>query len=260
MSVTIHSTAVVDEGAKLAPSVTVGPYSVIGPEVEIGDETEIGAHVVIEGPTHIGRRNHIFPFASIGQIPQDLKYRGERSEVIIGDDNRIREYVTIHRGTEGGGALTKVGNGNLIMAYCHIAHDCILGDQIILGNLATLAGHVVIQDHAIISAFSGVHQYCHVGTHAFIGPHTSITQDALPYAQTIHERAAKTYGPNLVGLERRGFSAKRVERIGQALKLLTRSKLNTSRALEEIRKKFGEDDDVQKLVQFVEQSERGVIK
>lgn len=256
----IHPTAIVDPGARLHGSVKVGPYAVIGAEVEISEETEIGSHAVVEGPIHIGRRNRIFPFAAVGLIPQDLKFRGERSEVIIGDDNRIREYASIHRGTEGGGSLTKIGNGNLIMAYCHIAHDCILGDQIILGNGVTMAGHVVIDDHANVGAFSGLHQSCHIGTHAFIGGYTVITQDVLPYARTVHERGVKTYGPNVVGLERRGFTPERIERVGQALKVLTRSKLNTTQALDQVKEKFPGDSDVAKLVEFVESSKRGVIK
>ena len=256
----VHSTALVDSEARLGGNVSVGPYSVIGPEVEVGDETEIGAHVVLAGPLHIGRRNRIFPFAAIGQIPQDLKYRGEKSEIIIGDDNRIREFVTIHRGTKGGGSLTKVGSDNLIMAYCHIAHDCRLGDHIIMGNGATLAGHVEVGDHAVIGAFCGLHQFCKIGTYAFIGGYTVITQDVVPYARTIHERSARTYGPNTVGLERKGFSAERIGRVGEALKMLTRSKLNTTQALEQMREQYPGDEDIENLVQFVERSERGVIK
>ena len=258
--VSIHPSALVDKDARLGDGVSVGPFSVIGSEVEVGEGTEIGAHVVLEGPLHIGRNNHIFPFVAIGQIPQDLKYHGERSEIIIGDDNRIREFVTIHRGTEGGGSLTRIGSGNLIMAYSHIAHDCQLGDGIIMGNGATLAGHVKIDDHAVVGAFCGVHQFCRIGTHAFIGGYTVITQDVIPFARTIHERGAKTYGPNLVGLERKGISAECAGRIGDALKILTRSKKNTSQAIEEIRAKYSGDEDVEKLVSFVETSERGVIK
>lgn len=256
----IHPTAIVDPGARLAPSVTVGPYATIGGEVEVGEETEIGAHAVLEGPMHIGRHNHIFPFAALGLIPQDLKFRGERSEVIIGDDNRIREFVTIHRGTEGGGALTKIGNGNLIMAYCHIAHDCLLGDGIIMGNGATLAGHVVIEDKVGVGAFSGVHQFCRVGTHAYIGGYTVITKDVLPYSWTVHKREARAFGANAEGLKRHGFSAAQIEKIDRALKLLSRSKLNTTQAVEALREKFSGEAEVDMLVEFVEKSERGVIK
>lgn len=256
----IHPTAVLDPQARLAASARVGPYAVIGAEVEIGEQTEIGAHVVIEGPTRIGRGNRIFPFCSIGLIPQDLKFRGERSEVIIGDDNRIREFVSIHRGTEGGGAVTQLGNDNLVMAYAHIAHDCRIGDHCILGNGATLAGHVVIEDHAIVGAFVGVHQFCRIGRHGFIGGYTVITQDVLPFSRTVHEREAKVYGVNVVGLRRRGFSKNRIERIHQAVRLLTQSNLNTSQALEKIRQSLDQNEDIAALVQFVEGSERGVIK
>ena len=256
----IHPTAVVDPGARLGKSVKVGPYSVIGAEVEIGDETQVGAHVVLEGPTRIGCRNRIFPFCTIGLIPQDLKFRGERSEVIIGDDNRIREFVSIHRGTEGGGAVTRLGSFNLSMAYCHIAHDCVLGDAVIMGNAATLAGHIVIEDNASIGAFSGVHQFCRVGRHAFIGGYTVITQDVLPFSRAVHERGVRVYGANTVGLQRRGFSSERIGQIEQALRVLTRSKLNTTQALEKIRQTLDRNEDIEALVRFVESSERGVIK
>jgi len=256
----VHPTAVIDPQARLAPSVRVGPYAVIGAEVEIGEETDVGPHVVIEGPIRIGRRNRIFPFASIGLIPQDLKFRGERSEVIIGDDNRIREFTSIHRGTEGGGALTRLGNFNLIMAYCHIAHDCLIGDHCILGNGATLAGHVLIEDHATVGAFVGVHQFCRIGRHAFIGGYSVITQDVIPFSRTVHERGAKVYGVNVIGLRRRGFTEERIERLHQALRLLTQSKLNTSQALEKIRETFDQNEDIEALLRFIESAERGIIK
>jgi UDP-N-acetylglucosamine acyltransferase len=208
--VSIHPTAIVDPQARLHSSVRVGPYAVIGVEVEIAEETEVGAHAVIEGPIRIGRRNRIFPHASVGLIPQDLKFKGERSEVVIGDDNRIREFVTIHRGTEGGGSITRLGSNNLIMAYSHIAHDCQIGDHCILGNAATLAGHVIIEDWAIVGAFSGVHQFCRIGRHAFIGGYTVITQDVLPFSSTVQERETRVFGVNLVGLRRRGFDRERL--------------------------------------------------
>lgn len=256
----LHPTAIIDPQARLAASTRVGPYTVIGPEVEIGEETEVGAHVVIEGPTRIGRRNRIFPFCSIGLIPQDLKFRGERSEVIIGDDNRIREFTSIHRGTEGGGALTRLGNFNLIMAYAHIAHDCLIGDNTILGNGATLAGHVLIEDWAIVGAFVGVHQFCRIGRHAFIGGYSVVTQDVLPFSRTVHERGAKVYGINIVGLRRRGYPEERLDPLHQAIRLLTQSKLNTTQALEKIRETLDQNEDIKALVRFVESSERGVIK
>ncbi|MGH9814116.1 MAG: acyl-ACP--UDP-N-acetylglucosamine O-acyltransferase, partial [Candidatus Acidiferrales bacterium] len=195
----VHPTAVIDPQARLHPSVRVGPYAVIGAEVEIGEDTEVGAHAIIEGPIRIGRRNRIFPHSSVGLIPQDLKFKGERSEVVIGDDNRIREFSTVHRGTEGGGAVTRIGSHNLLMAYTHVAHDCLLGDHCILGNAATLAGHVVIEDWAIVGAFCGVHQFCRVGRHAFIGGYTVITQDVLPYSRTVQERETRVFGINTLG-------------------------------------------------------------
>ncbi len=256
----IHPTAIIDPQARLHSSVRVGPYAVIGPEVEIGEETEVGAHAIIEGPIRIGRRNRIFPHASVGLIPQDLKFKGERSEVIIGDDNRIREFVTLHRGTEGGGAVTRLGNDNLIMAYSHVAHDCQIGDHCILGNAATLAGHVVIEDWAIVGAFCGVHQFCRIGRHAFIGGYTVITQDVLPFSSTVQERETRVYGVNLVGLRRRGFDRERLERLQQAFRLLTQSSLNTTQAIEQIRVSLNQHEDIEALVRFIEASERGVIK
>jgi UDP-N-acetylglucosamine acyltransferase len=257
---TSHPSAVIDPKARVAGSVRVGAYSTIGAEVEIGEETDIGPHVVIEGPIRIGRGNRIFPFASLGLIPQDLKFEGERSEVIIGDNNRIREFVTIHRGTTGGGALTRIGDGNLLMAYVHIAHDCLLGNGIIMGNGATLAGHVVVDDHAVIGAFSGVHQFCRIGRHAFIGGYTVITQDVLPFSRTVHEREAKVYGVNVIGLRRHGFSEERIERVHKAMRLLTQSKLNTSQAVEQISGQLDQNEDIEALLQFVQASERGILK
>jgi UDP-N-acetylglucosamine acyltransferase len=258
--VSVHPTAIVDSGARLGPRVKVGPYVVIGAEVEVGEDTEIGAHAVLEGPMRVGRRNRIFPFASLGLIPQDLKFRGERSEVLIGDDNRIREFVTIHRGTEGGGSLTRLGNDNLVMAYAHIAHDCLLGDHCILGNAATLAGHVVVEDWAIIGAFTGVHQFCRIGRHGFVGGYSVITQDVLPFSRTVSEREVRAFGVNIIGLRRRGYSEERIERLHQAFRLLSNSKLNTSQALEKIRATLDQDEDVAALVRFIETAERGVIK
>ena len=257
---TTHPTAIVDPKARLAGSVRVGAYTTIGAEVEIGEETDIGPHVVIEGPIRIGRRNRIFPFASLGLIPQDLKFQGETSEVIIGDNNRIREFVTIHRGTAGGGSLTRIGDGNLLMAYVHIAHDCLLGNDIIMGNGATLAGHVLVDDHAVIGAFSGVHQFCRIGRYAFIGGYTVITQDVLPFSRTVHEREAKVYGVNVIGLRRHGFSEERIERVHKAMRLLTQSKLNTTQALEQISAQLDQNEDIEALLQFVQDSERGILK
>lgn len=253
-----HPSAIIHPQARLAPDVVVGPYAVIGAEVEIGAGTEVGAHVVLEGPLHIGARNRIFPYAALGLIPQDLKFHGERSEVVIGDENSIREFVTIHRGTEGGGGVTRIGNRNLIMAYAHIAHDCILGDAIIFGNGATLAGHVVIEDHAVVGAFCGIHQFCRVGRYSFIGGYTVVTQDVLPFSRTVWEREAKVYGVNVVGLERQGFSRERIAHLHSAFRLLRQ--LNTSHAVEQIRQSLDQNEDIAELLRFIETSQRGVIK
>ncbi|MFQ5817743.1 MAG: acyl-ACP--UDP-N-acetylglucosamine O-acyltransferase [Terriglobia bacterium] len=255
-----HPTAIIHPQARLAPDVVVGPYAVIGAEVEIGAGTEVGAHAVLEGPLRMGARNRVFPHAVLGLIPQDVKFQGERSEVIIGDENSFREFCTVHRGTRGGGGVTRIGNRNLIMAYAHIAHDSILGDSIIFGNGATLAGHVVIEDHAIVGAFCGVHQFCRIGRHSFIGGYTVVTQDVLPFSRTVWERAAKTYGVNTLGLERRGFGQERIERLKSAFRLLTQAKLNTGQAVAQIRQTLDQNEDIEALVRFIESSERGVIK
>lgn len=255
-----HPTAIIHPEARLAPDVSVGPYAVIGPEVEIGPGCTIGVHAVVEGPLRMGARNRVFPHAALGLIPQDLKFHGERSEIIIGEENSFREFSTVHRGTAGGGGVTRIGSRNLVMAYAHIAHDCILGDAIILGNGATLAGHVVIEDHAIVGAFCGIHQFCRIGRHSFIGGYTVVTQDVLPFSRTVWEREAKVYGVNTVGLERRGFARERVERLQSAFRLLTQAKLNTSQALEQIRQTLDQNEDIEALVRFIETSERGVIK
>jgi len=256
----IHPTAIVDPGARVAPSANIGPYTIIGSEVEIGEECEFLAHVYVQGPLRMGARNRFFPYSSIGAVPQDLKFRGERSETIIGDDNTFREFVTVQRGTAGGGSITSIGSGCLVMAYTHIAHDCRVGDKVILGNGVTLAGHVVIQNFANIGAFSGVHQFCRVGEHALIGGYSVVTQDVLPFSRTVAEREIKNYGLNKVGLERRGFSPEQMTPLHHAFRLLLSSKLNTTQALERIRAESTLTPEVQQLVDFIESSERGVIK
>ncbi len=256
----IHPTAIVDPGARVASSANIGPYTIIGSEVEIGEECEFLAHVYVQGPLRMGARNRFFPYSSIGAVPQDLKFRGERSETTIGDDNTFREFVTVQRGTAGGGAITSVGSGCLVMAYTHIAHDCRVGDKVILGNGVTLAGHVVIQNFANVGAFSGVHQFCRVGEHALIGGYSVVTQDVLPFSRTVADRAIKNYGLNKVGLERRGFSAEQMTPLHHAYRLLLSSKLNTTQALERIRAEGTLTPEVQQLIAFIESSERGVIK
>jgi UDP-N-acetylglucosamine acyltransferase len=256
----IHPTAVVDPAAVIAGDADIGPFCVIGPDVRIGSQTRLMANVFLEGPLVIGDDNVFFPYSTVGVAPQDLKYRGERSRTEIGHRNRIREFVTIHRGTEGGGMVTAIGSDNLLMAYTHIAHDVRLGDRCVLANGATCGGHVVIEDWAVIGAFTGLHQFCRVGTHAMIGGYSVVTQDVLPYSTTVSSRELKVFGANRTGLERRGFTATSIEPIHKALKLLTRSELNTSQALERIAAEVEPTPEVGRLVEFIRSSERGVVK
>ena len=239
-------------------SCTVGPFCTIGPEVVLGEECNLISHVVLDGRTRIGSRNTFHPFCSIGVSPQDLKYKGEPTECIIGDDNTIRESVTISRGTVGGGGVTRLGSGCLLMTCVHIGHDSQVGSHCILANCATLAGHVTVEDYATVGAFCPVHQHCIVGKYAFIGGGTIVTQDVLPFAKTSSRRENKAFGTNSVGLERRGFSPERIRLIQKAFRLLLVSKLNTTQALEKMRELEGQD--VALLVSFIEHSERGVIK
>ncbi|HSE42172.1 MAG TPA: acyl-ACP--UDP-N-acetylglucosamine O-acyltransferase [Acidobacteriota bacterium] len=255
----IHPTAIVHSETELASDVSVGPYSVIGKGVRIGNGTRIMSHVVIEGPTVIGNRCTFFPFGSIGQIPQDLKFRGEHSELIIGDQNVFREFVTLHRGTSGGGAKTVVGNSNFFMAYAHVAHDCHIGNSIIMANGATLAGHVQIEDHSTIGAFSGIHQHCRVGKYGFIGGYSVITKDVLPYSKTVGNRA-HCYGINAVGLRRIGFDSSKINGIRQAFRLLLQAHLNTSQAVDAIKKEVAGSEEVLYLLEFIRNSKRGIIK
>jgi UDP-N-acetylglucosamine acyltransferase len=230
----------------------------IGPQVVLGDECTLISHVVLDGVTRIGARNQIFPFTSIGIAPQDLKYAGEPTETEIGDDNTIRECVTISRGTIKGGGITRVGSGNLLMAYVHIGHDSQVGSHCILANAATLAGHVTIEDHASVGAFSPVHQFCTVGQYAFIGGGTIVTQDVLPYSLTSSRRENKAFGINKVGLARRGFSQERLNTLQKAFRLLLAARLNTSQAVEKMREL--ESEDARVVADFIERSQRGVIK
>jgi UDP-N-acetylglucosamine acyltransferase len=256
--VSIHPSAVVAEGAVVPASCTVGPFSTIGPEVVLGEDCELVSHVVLDGRTRIGARNKFYPFCSIGVAPQDLKYKGEPTETEIGDDNTIRECVTISRGTEKGGGITRIGSGNLLMAYVHIGHDSIVGSHCILANAATLAGHVTIEDYASVGAFSPVHQFCTVGKYAFIGGGTIVTQDVLPFSLTSSRRENKAFGINKVGLTRRGFTPERLQTLQKAFRLLLAAKLNTSQALEKLRQIEGEDAEL--LATFIERSQRGIIK
>ena len=256
----IHSTAIVDPGAKIHSSCKVGPYCTVGGNVELGKDCELVSHVVLEGPTKIGVDNVFFPFSSVGMAPQDLTYAGEPTRLEIGDHNVIREFVTINRGTVKGGGITRVGSHVLVMAYAHIAHDCRIGDHVILANAATLGGHVTVDDWAQVGALCPVHHFVRIGTHAFVGGGTTITQDVLPFSKTSAERNTHAFGMNSVGLERRGFSKERVARIHHAYKVLLASKLNTTQALEKLKAEGDQGEDVALLIRFIESSERGVIK
>jgi UDP-N-acetylglucosamine acyltransferase len=256
----IHPTAVIDPSAKVPSSCSVGPHCTIGANVELGENCELISHVTIHGPAKIGARNRFFPFCAIGGEPQDLTYKGEPTRLEIGDDNLFREFVTVNRGTVKGGGLTRVGNHTLIMTGAHIAHDCVVGDHVIMANAATLAGHVTIQEWASVGAFSAVHQFDVVGAHAYIGGGTIVTRDVLPFSKTVAPRDAKAYGVNSIGLERRGFSKERIQRIQKAFRILLNSKLNTTQALEKLKAAGDQGEDVAMLIAFIETSERGVIK
>jgi UDP-N-acetylglucosamine acyltransferase len=256
----IHPTAVVDPQASVPASCNVGPQCHIGAGVELGEDCELISHVSILGPAKIGARNRFFPFSAIGGEPQDLTYKEEPTRLEIGDDNVFREFVTVNRGTVKGGGLTRVGSHTLIMAYAHIAHDCLIGDHVIMANAATLAGHVTIGEWASVGAFSAVHQFDVVGAHAYIGGGTIVTRDVLPFSKTVAARDAKAYGVNSIGLERRGFSKDRIQKIQHAFRVLLNSKLNTTQALEKLKAEGDQGEDVAMLIEFVEKSERGVIK
>ena len=256
----IHPTAIVDSRARVAESADIGPYCIVGAEVEIGARTRLMANIYLEGPTWIGEDNIFFPFSTVGVASQDLKYQGERAETRIGDRNRIREFVTIHRGTQGGGLLTSVGSGNLLMTYTHVAHDVRIGNHVILGNSVGLAGHVTIEDWADVSPFSGVHQFCRIGRHAFIGPYSVIKQDVMPYSLTSNKPEVAVFGANSIGLERRGFHKDVIESLQTAFRLLSRSQLNTSQAIERIRAEISSCAEVDELIEFIRSSERGVVK
>ncbi len=254
----IHPTAIVDPAAELAEGVTIGAYSIIQGKVVVGPDTEIGPHVVIKEHTTIGARCRIFQFAALGEIPQDLKFAGEVSQLIIGDDNTIREFATMHRGTAGGGGVTRVGNGNLFMAYSHVAHDCLIGNNVVMSNAATLAGHITVEDKAILGGFVAVHQFSRIGRHAFIGGASAVPRDVPPYTMAVGNRA-KLVGLNLVGLKRSGMSDTSVQALRQAYDLLFNSELNTKEAVARVRQEVTQSAEVQHLLRFVESSERGLV-
>lgn len=255
----IHATAIISPGARIGADCRVGPFVVIGDEVELGAGVRIDAHCVIDGRTRIGDETHIFPFVSIGLPPQDLKFAGENSTTEIGRRNRIREFVTIHRGTAGGGGVTKTGDDCFLMAQAHVAHDCYLGNGVIMANAATLAGHVIVEDGANIGAYSGVHQFCRIGREAYVGGYSVVVKDALPFALTVGNHA-KCYGLNKVGMRRRGYSRETLDALHHAFHLLLSAKLNTTQAIERIREEIKGIAEVEELINFIEASKRGVVK
>lgn len=255
----IHPTAIIDPGAELADDVCVGPYAVIGAGVRIGAGTTIGPHTVIKGPTRIGRDNHIFQFASVGEDPQDKKYRGEVTELVIGDRNNIREFATIHRGTAQDKGVTRIGNDNLLMAYTHVAHDCVVGNSVIMANSASLAGHVHVDDFAILGGFSLVHQFCRIGQYSFAAMGSVINRDVLPYVM-IGGSPTKPHGINNVGLERQGFSPEAIRQIRKAYKTVYKSGLKLDEAFQVLVKMAAEVPEIQRMVEFLQQPGRSIIR
>ena len=258
--VQIHAQAVVSPEAKLGAGVHVRAFAVVGAGVELGDGCVLHEHAIVRGPAKFGARNVFHPFAVIGGDPQDYTYRGESVALAAGDGNIFREYVTISRGTVKGGGTTRIGNDNFFLAYSHVGHDCQIGSNTLFVNGATLAGHVTVQDYVTLGAFCPVHQFCRLGRYAYIGASTVITQDVLPFSLVVTERETKCFGPNTIGLERKGFSPERIKTLHRAFRVLLRSKKNTSQALEELRKTWGDSPDVKELLDFVEQAQRGIVK
>ncbi len=256
---TIHPTAIVSNKANLHETVEIGPYAVIGDGVTIGKNSVVGPHAVIEGTTEIGENCRIFQFAAIGAVPQDLKFKGEDCKVVIGNNNMIREFVTIHKATSADIASTVIGDGNLLMAYCHVAHNCKLGNHIVLSNGVNLAGHILIDDFAIIGGMSGVHQFTRIGCHSFIGGASAVAQDIPPYVKAAGNRA-KLFGLNEVGLRRRGFSDAAVDALKKAYRIIFRSSLLLSAALEKIRREVEPLPEIEQLVSFIEKAPRGICR
>ncbi len=256
----VHPTAIVDPAACVHASADIGPYCIVGAEVEIGARTRLMANLYVEGPTRIGEDNIFFPYSTVGVSSQDKKYKGERAWTRIGNRNTIREFVTIHRGTRGGGLLTEIGDGNLLMAYTHVAHDVKIANGAVLDNAVTLAGHVTVGDNATISAFSGVHQFCRIGRECFIGGYSVVTQDVMPFSSVVSEREIRVFGANRVGLERRNFPRESIEALQTAFRLLTRAGLNTTQAIERIQAEVERFPEIDELLACIGSSERGVIK
>ena len=256
----IHPQAVVAAGAKLGAGVGVGAYAIIGDGVELGEGCVLHAHATVGGPSKFGRNNVFYSFSAIGGDPQDYTFRSEHTELVAGDGNIFREYVTVSRGTQKGGGKTSLGDGNFLLAYSHIGHDCSIGSNTLFVNGATLAGHVTVEDFATIGAYCPVHQFCRIGRYAYIGASTVITQDVPPFSKIVTERETKSFGINTIGLERKGFSPERLQVLKRAYRLLSGSKLNTSQALAEMRKSLGDSADVRELIKFIESAERGIVK
>ena len=255
-----HPSAIIHPEAKLASSVSVGPFAVIGEGVELGEDCEVMTHAMVQGATRMGRGNRIFPFAAVGFDPQDTKYRGEPTRLEAGDGNIFREYITVHRGTAEGEGVTRIGNHNLLMAYVHIAHDCVLGDHIIMANGASLAGHVVIGDHATVGAFCGIQQFTRIGAYSFLGSYTIVNRDILPYSKSTAPRPIDVLGANRLGLERRGLSKADIGELDEVFRLLCRSKLNTTQALEAIASRNFQSEHAKVLIDFIRTAERGMAK
>ncbi len=254
----IHQTAIVSDSSEIGEDCYIGPFVTIGPETRLADRVRIESHAVIDGDTQIGADTHVFPFVSIGMAPQDTKYAGEPTRTVIGANNQIREFVTIHRGTEGGGGITRIGDNNLFMAQAHVAHDCQVGSGVIMANAATLAGHVEVADRANIGAYSGVHQFCRVGLESFVGGYSVVVKDAPPFA-IIQGNHAKCYGLNRVGMKRRGYPPDTIDKLRRAYHLLLSAKLNTSQAVERIQTEITGCKEVDLLVDFITSSKRGVV-
>ncbi|HYE16148.1 MAG TPA: acyl-ACP--UDP-N-acetylglucosamine O-acyltransferase [Pyrinomonadaceae bacterium] len=259
MAVFVHPSAIVSPRAELGDGSHVGPYCTVGEEVRLGERARLESHCVVDGRTEVGDDTHIYPFVSVGLASQDLKYRGEPARTVVGRRCRLREFVTVHRGTEGGGMLTSIGDDCLIMAQAHVAHDCRVGDGVIMANAATLAGHVTVEGGANIGAYSGVHQFCRVGREAYVGGYSVVVKDALPFALTAGNHA-KCYGLNTVGMKRRGYPRETIDALHHAFRLLLSSRLNTTQALERLRAESGGSAEVAELIRFIETSERGVVK
>lgn len=256
----IHPTAIIDPRAEISSEAEIGPYCIIGPGVTIGAGTRLLAHIYLEGKLTIGEGNIFYPYTSCGVAPQDKKYKGEPSETRIGNNNSIREFVTIHRGTEGGGMVTSIGDNNLLMAYVHVAHDVIVHNRVILANNVTFAGHVIVEDNVNIGGLSAIHQFVRIGRHAIVGSYSVIKQDVLPFSTTASDHEVKVYGANRIGLERSGFSSDSIEPLQNSFRLLTRSGLNTSQALSKIEEEVPQTSEVKQLLEFVRSSRHGFVK